>query len=333
MATPVVSVVIPTFNRQEALRAAIRSVLSQTYRDFEIIVVDDGSTDRTAEAVAALTREQADGQLPRMPIRYVFQANEGQSAARNKGCSLAHGSWISFLDSDDIWLPEKLERQTRALDRWGSVCGVCVTDARLIDSAGLDVTAFRRAGMAFGDETGRVPDVVHVLARRFGGIWLQTLLVRKHLFEGIGGFDASLHFAEDHDLLFRLSLVTDFVYVNLPLAVIDRTSRTSDAAAPPREWDAVEVRLRGEQQRLEKWLRLRKQYSSETRRIVRRNLRGIHSNWANWHLERDQFASARRAAATALRCYVTPVTAVKWVLVATMPRLAKRIAPRSTKML
>ena len=106
MHTPRVSVIIPTFNRATHVPRAIESVLSQRYRDFEIIVVDDGSKDNTREVVTAYGA----------PVRYVFQENQGPGAARNLGIRTAAGAYLAFLDSDDAWLPAFLEKTVSALD-------------------------------------------------------------------------------------------------------------------------------------------------------------------------------------------------------------------------
>src|SRR5690349_21108150 len=99
---PAVSIIIPTYNRRELVCEAIASVLAQSLKDFELIVVDDGSEDGTAEAV----REFAD-------VRYIWQLNRGVSAARNLGVTFSTGEWIAFLDSDDLWQPRKLEQQVK----------------------------------------------------------------------------------------------------------------------------------------------------------------------------------------------------------------------------
>src|SRR3989338_3818100 len=105
MATqPLVSIVTPTFNRVGSLREAIESVLAQTFSDWELIIVDDGSTDDTRQMVA-----QYQAQEPR--IRYAYQLNSGASAARNRALGLAQGEFVAFLDDDDFWLPEKLTKQ------------------------------------------------------------------------------------------------------------------------------------------------------------------------------------------------------------------------------
>lgn len=333
MGTPFISVVIPTYNRDAVLPSAIRSVLAQVYQDFEIIVVDDGSTDRTAEVVETLIREDRDLGNRDLRIRYVFQSNKGQSAARNTGIALARGHWTGFLDSDDTWRPEKLDWQMSAIEQCGSGCAACFTDARLVDSLGLDVSAFARAGLDFSDRIGVFQDALRRLALGFGGIWLQTVVARTELIREMGGFDVSLHFAEDHDFLFRLSLITRFAYVNRELAVIDRASQNFDPSVPSRAWDKPDVRLLGEQRRLEKWLELADSYPADVRRTLLRNLRGLHSVWANWYLESDQFAKARQAAAKGISYHFTIQLAFKLAVIWMIPRLAKRIVPRTATIL
>ena len=104
---PTVSVIIPTYNRAEMVKEAIQSVLVQTYTDYEIIVVDDGSTDNTCDVVAGLSDK----------VRYLHQQNAGPSSARNRGIHLARGKYIAFLDSDDLFLPAKLEKQVACMER------------------------------------------------------------------------------------------------------------------------------------------------------------------------------------------------------------------------
>src|SRR5690349_14194018 len=102
--TPLVSIIVPTFNRAYCLGRTVRSALAQTHAGIEVIVVDDGSTDGTRELVRELMA--ADGR-----VRYAFQSNRGVSAARNRGLKLAAGAFVAFLDSDDVWKPWKLELQ------------------------------------------------------------------------------------------------------------------------------------------------------------------------------------------------------------------------------
>ena len=102
---PRVSVIIPTYNRRDFVREAIASVCAQTYRDFELIIVDDGSTDGTVRIVEEFRQERTDS------IQYIFQTNQGVSAARNHGVVRSSGELLTFLDSDDVWQPEKLAAQ------------------------------------------------------------------------------------------------------------------------------------------------------------------------------------------------------------------------------
>jgi glycosyltransferase involved in cell wall biosynthesis len=104
---PTVSVIIPTYNRVSMVREAVQSVLEQTYTDYEIIVVDDGSTDNTKGVVTGLSER----------IVYVYQPNHGRSNARNHGMSMAKGKYIAFLDSDDLFLPTKLEKQVEGIEK------------------------------------------------------------------------------------------------------------------------------------------------------------------------------------------------------------------------
>src|ERR1700742_1131194 len=116
---PQVSVVIPTYNRAGKVQKAVESVLAQSLPPFEVIVVDDGSSDGTDQALREAFGDR---------IRYVYQANQGVSVARNRGINDARGEWIAFLDSDDLWKKDKLDWQLTALAKSGPGCGACYTD-------------------------------------------------------------------------------------------------------------------------------------------------------------------------------------------------------------
>jgi len=321
---PFISVVIPTFNRAQELKAALESVWVQTYPEFEVIVVDDGSTDGTDELLQHfISRLDGHGKT----IRYFFQANQGQSIARNTGIAEARGEWIAFLDSDDIWLPEKLEWQVRAVEQFTGQCGACFTDTRLVNYAGGDTTGFLASGRRYGEEIGIDTDAVRNLARSFGNYWVSALLARADLVRQIAGFDPKIQFAEDHDFNFRLSLVTPVCVVNRPLVQIDR------AASPPgstcRPWDKYEVRFRGQQCMFEKWLRFDSRLAPDVRRIVVQDLRGLHSAWTNWYLENERYAEAREAVSRAVNYELTPQLAIKWMLTRVAPSFARRLSPKT----
>lgn len=145
---PTVSVVIPTYNRAKYVTETIDSVLSQSYTDYEIIVVDDGSTDNTREALAPYMDR----------IRYIHQQNSGVSAARNRGIKAARGKWIAFLDSDDIWLPEKLAVQIKDISKYPGVC-LHTTNAGLYrERIGREVNLFDFTG--FSKELSEMPAII-----------------------------------------------------------------------------------------------------------------------------------------------------------------------------
>lgn len=170
---PLVSVIIPTFDRMQLVVAAIESVFAQTYPRLEIIVVDDGSTDGTAEAIQTIISQSSLGREKRPKIHYLFQQNMGPSRARNEGLKAAKGDWIAFLDSDDLWLPEKIELQLRAVEQFNDQCGVCICDARLVDkSTNLDTTAFLLAGNTYEEPTGIISQATVGLVRSIGGMWI-----------------------------------------------------------------------------------------------------------------------------------------------------------------
>lgn len=325
---PLVSVVIPTYNRAGMITTAIESVFAQTYPNLEIIVVDDGSVDETADVIRNLDRASYSGSGKAPAIRYLYQKNMGQSCARNTGIAAAQGDWIAFLDSDDYWLPDKIEWQLRAIEQFAGQCGVCISDARLVNkSDNMDMSAFRWAGKRYTELTGLLPDATSDLATGVDGSWVQALVVRNDLVRQAEGFDADLHFMEDHDLLFRLSLVTPFCYVNLPLAVIDRTSTATDPSARVRAWDSAEFRLKAQQHLFEKWLALNVDMPAGVRKTIIKKLRIVHSARANMYLQREQFDLARRAVSEAIRYQLTPNLAIKSVLTRIAPHIAKRIVP------
>lgn len=201
---PLVSVIIPTYNRAGLVGRAIESVLGQTYQEVEMLLVDDGSTDDTGVVVKGFTD-------PR--IVYIrHRANRGGAAARNTGLRAARGEFIAFLDSDDRWLPEKLERQLDAL-RLALQCGVAYCAFVKTGSAGARLVENKN-----GDELEKL-----LLQRQFV-ITLSTVVVRRELLNAVGGFDELLPSCQDTDLFIRLLPLTGFVYVPEPLVVQDADS-------------------------------------------------------------------------------------------------------------
>jgi len=199
MPAPLISVIIPTYNRAAFLREAIDSVLAQTEKDFELLIVDDGSTDET-RAVA----ESYGG-----PARYFFQPNAGASVARNLGIKHAHGKFITFLDSDDLWLPKKLARQIEWMNAHPEIM-LCYTDEIWIRH-GVRVNQKKIHAKAGG---WIYP---HCLPRCI--ISPSSVLMRRELFEAVGVFDEQLPICEDYDLWLRVASRFEVGFLAEPLIV------------------------------------------------------------------------------------------------------------------
>jgi hypothetical protein len=320
---PLVSVVIPTYNRVQQPITAIESVLAQTYSNVEIIVVNDGSTDGSDEAIQRFINQKMNRCHE---IIYVDQPNQGASAARNTGIAKARGEYIAFLDSDDVWLPQKLEWQMRAFKELKDECGACFTDSCLVNNSGMDISSFRAHGRKYDQTIGVERDATIALAGSFSGFWVSTLVARADKIRQIVGFNPDISFCEDRDFHFRLSLVTSFAIVNKQLIRTDRNP--SPAGSTCRPWDKVECQFRQNQNMLEKWLRTEPALPPDVRRIVVRGLRCQHSQWANWYLENARYDEALQAVSKAMRYGLTPALTVKWALAWFAPTLARRITPK-----
>lgn len=188
-----VSVIIPTYNRAHSVARAIESVLMQTYKDYEVIVVDDGSTDKT-ERILNKYRDKC---------HIIKQKNQGVSSARNSGIDRARGEWIAFLDSDDEWLPDKLKVQLSEVQREESVI-IHVTNGLAVDLKGKDVNYFDkiRINVKQRDSLIKRP-FKHFLS---SGAKLSASIIKKSAFKKAGYFDPNLTFGEDLDIMLRLSL-------------------------------------------------------------------------------------------------------------------------------
>jgi glycosyltransferase involved in cell wall biosynthesis len=195
---PLVSVIIPTYNRAAFILKALQSVREQTYKFLEIIVIDDGSTDKTREML-----NDYDGQL-----HYFFQENKGISGARNAGIRNAHGEYIAFLDSDDYWVPEKTEQQVALFEQnheYGLVASRC---------ASIRLNGSYR-------ERNRPGKSGWILEDLFKANFIRTsaAMVRKQCFERIGLFDEDLKECEEYDLWLRIAAFYPMGFINKSLAV------------------------------------------------------------------------------------------------------------------
>lgn len=183
---PAVSVIIPSYNRTRYIGAALDSLAYQTFTDLEAIVVDDGSTDDTEKTVYRIAESH-----PGLKLRYITQKHSGISAARNRGISEASGEWIAFLDADDLWVPEKLERQMMYLEKHPA--------CRII---------FTRYMNFYDGEIGSSPNErEQQLMDEQENCYLASAAVHKSLFDSCGMFDEKLIRWEDSEWVTRIRLL------------------------------------------------------------------------------------------------------------------------------
>jgi glycosyltransferase involved in cell wall biosynthesis len=325
MTSPMLSVIIPTYNRAALLRKTLESVFQQTFSDYEIIVVDDGSTDRTENTIEQLVKDKS---APGEMIRYFFQRNQGKSVAVNNGLSHARGEWVAFLDADDLWLPDKIEEQFRTLRQYAPESQACFTDAQFINNPAVQGTAFERAGKRYRDATGLLGSPTELIGRFW--IYIQTLLLHSRVIAKVGEFDPHFWIGDDEDFIFRLSLHTRLCYRNSPLVLIDRTPHHPERLteiALRRDYEVLQLR----QCLYEKWLRISEGFGGELHAALRDHLRGVYSQQANWLLVNRRYAEARRAAALAARTQCGPGIAAKLCLATVAPALARKFVTRRSR--
>lgn len=188
-----VSIIMPAHNSASYIADSINSLLSQTYNNMEIIIVDDGSTDNTAVLISGIANQS-------ISVRYIYQKNLGPSAARNRGIKEARGEFIAFLDADDICMPDRIEQQMKAL--------MAEPDAGLVFC--------RMNSMAAAKEIKGKNFIKKLLIRNYIGS-ASVVMVKKECFDKVGLFDETLAVAEDWDMWLRIARRFDCSYIDKPL--------------------------------------------------------------------------------------------------------------------
>lgn len=196
---PQVSVIIPTYNRGRVIKEAIDSVLAQDYTEFELIVVDDGSTDHTSDVLDSY----------RNVIKVLSQKNKGVSAARNRGIAEASGKFIAFLDSDDLWLPQKLSTQIEFFNKTPDAL-ICQTEEVWIRN-GLRVNPKKRHKKPSG--------MIFKLSLELCLVSPSAVMIKRSLFDRVGEFDETLPACEDYDLWLRISSRFPIYLIDTPLII------------------------------------------------------------------------------------------------------------------
>jgi glycosyltransferase involved in cell wall biosynthesis len=215
---PLVSVILPTFNREAYLREAVQSVLNQTYSNWELIVIDDGSTDGSRAYLRTVTDHR---------VRVIKRKHCGNPARlRNAGIAEASGEWVAFLDSDDVWSPEKIEAQVRDL-RAHPDCRWSYTYVKRIDQRGAEIPLppHRRGTPASGWILTKLLTLEAIVTT-------PAVMVAKDLLARVGGFDESFVFCEEYELWSRLARVSEVSVVPVPLVSVRSHAASYSAGRP-----------------------------------------------------------------------------------------------------
>jgi glycosyltransferase involved in cell wall biosynthesis len=297
--SPLVSVVIPVFNGASFIARAVESVLAQTCTDFEIIIVDDGSTDNTQAVLGQMAQTSA--------IICLHQDNAGPAQARNAGIQSAKGEYLAFLDCDDIWFPEKLEAQLAIL-RGKSQPGLVHSNYEVIDPTGR-VIQHAKAGQSC--------DALH---RAFTGgqaPLLSTILLSRALLEQTGGYDSNLWLSLHSDLILRLYEMTTFECIDQVLVhIIQQVPRGEDSPGKVGSYQDQVLRSR------ERFLT-----RVQNRPILNlEQVRALNREWSSyyvmkgafeeeqgrWRAARKQYLAAIQKEPFRIRGYTRFLRAVRW---------------------
>ncbi len=199
-----VSVIIPTYNRADKIERAIKSVLNQTFEDFDVIVVDDCSSDNTEAVVKTITDDRV--------IYHKLDKNQGAAGARNSGVSISESEYIAFHDSDDEWLPDKLSKQVEYMQMNPQV-GLVYGKMHIIQQT-------QEGDFPSDAIQGKVEGYIYNDLLKRNTIGAPTMFIRRENFSKIGGFDSSLRCLEDWEFAIRFSKDYQIGYIDEPLIVV-----------------------------------------------------------------------------------------------------------------
>jgi glycosyltransferase involved in cell wall biosynthesis len=281
---PLVSVIIPTYNSASYLPQALDSVFNQTFQDYEIIVVDDGSTDET-EQVLVPYREL---------IKYIRKENRGPASARNVGIKHSKGDYIAFLDADDIWLPDKLQSQIGFMKKNPEI-QVLFTDCAIFDHQGLIMPSIK--------ERYKVASCVtfeELLTEHF--VAMSSIIVKRSCLEEIGLFDETLIGAEDYNLYLRLARKFQFMYLDRVLVYHRKHEKSLSKC--------LEQMRHDELANLDKIANLFPEMNIPKRKLAAK----IYLRFGIYHLNCRELAAARFCFKNTLKH--SPLTGFAWFLLA-----------------
>ena len=282
--SPLVTVIIPTYNRAPFVCEAIDSVLSQTFNDYELIVVDDGSTDNTTESLKQYQDK----------IKYIFQENSGVSSARNAGIKSSNGLWLAFLDSDDEWRPEYLATQMDHASQYPEIC-MQTTDCKLTKGDDHICTYFQLNGaieeLRVTDYWLSVDPFLYVVTH---GPWqVGSTIFRRDAITKAGLFDTSLNLAEDFDLMARMALQGSFGIIRAVLVDMYRREESIECLTSQIKTSPIQARESEEKmyQKLQRIETLNDKERKALNRLLASNRRAI----ANLLLKNGDIADAKES--------------------------------------
>lgn len=293
MNEPLISIITPTYNREDYIAQAIESVLVQSYPHFEMIIVDDGSTDDTKNL---LRRFQGDSR-----IRYSYQKNQGQSVARNKGLSVAQGDYICFLDSDNYWFSNKLEKSLKAFSENPKI-DIVYGDIVTVDEQGNELTR---------DNMRRYSGEITRYLLRDNCVSMNTAMVRQRCFGELGGLDTSCKVADDYEMWLRFSAKYTYLYLHEYLAYY-RVMRNQISSNKDKRFLYNEKILRNFQQRFPQ---------AVSPEVFQEGWCYFFTRKGRYHAQVGQFGLATKNYLKALQCQ--PLSKVPWRAIAKLMLLRK----------
>lgn len=273
---PIVAVIIPSLNQGQYIGEALDSVFAQTFRDYEVIVVDGGSTDGTRETVGRYGDK----------VHFFRQDGKGVSRAKNQALDRSRSGYIAFLDADDAWYPDKLAKQVALLEAHPEY-GFCSSDVDFFDATGIIIKGAiatekkPRSGMVFDD----------LLVNNF--ISSATIMLRRECFEKVGRFDEEIFYAEDTEMWLRVAKEFSLGYLPESLARY-RVRAEARSQSFARHYASLASSF-------SKLRRLYPEYFSARLPLLRAAYANLYRRWGYRHFEAGEYSAARRIYLQALR--------------------------------
>ncbi len=306
---PEVSVVIPTWNSAKFIGEALQSVFNQTFKDYEVIVVDDGSTDSTKQVIDGYESE----------IKYIFQKQGGPASARNRGIRESLGQYVAFLDADDVWLPSKLESQVRMFRQCPKMAMV-FTENFVFNASGLCQNSLgKRRKLMKGDVAKNI--------FLYSGVVTSTVMVRSEVFNEVGLFEEELQLAEDDNMWIRIAANFEVGLIDEPL-IRYRVHPQKISSDKIRLMESVKTSIR---------LLTKKDKIVRERieRAIPLRLSFVEFDLGYEHFANQKSGEARKAFARGIHCYVWNWRNYAYFLLSLLPdkviqgirRLKRRISP------